>query len=78
MTDNLRDRIAAVLSDHFDGGHYCSCGEPDDGGDWGHEGHVAAVLIEALGMTKEDEYDPYDPFPPPYRIRYVTEWTTDD
>jgi hypothetical protein len=37
----------------------------------------AEAVIAALGLTKEDEYNPYDPFPPPYRIRYVTEWATD-
>ena len=55
MTE-LRDRIAAVLSDHFDGGSYCSCGEPDDGGDWGHEGHVADAVIRELGAIPDREF----------------------
>ena len=68
MSDNLRDRIAAVLSDHFDGGSYCSCGEPDDGGDWGHEGHVADAVIDVLADVAEDCR---------CQLRYLSEWETD-
>ena len=39
---------------------------------------VADAVIAELGLTKEDEYNPYDPFPPPYRVRYVTEWEPDE
>jgi hypothetical protein len=39
---------------------------------------MADAVIAELGLTKEDEYNPYNPFPPPYRVRYVTEWKADD
>ena len=39
---------------------------------------LADAVIRELGLKLEDEYNPYDPFPPPYRIRYVTEWEPDE
>jgi hypothetical protein len=39
---------------------------------------MADAVIAELGLTKEDEYNPYNPFPPPYRVRYVTEWKAED
>ena len=62
MPENLRDRIAAVIAaGRMDRTNY----------------QMADAVIEELGLTKEDEYNPYDPFPPPYRVRYVTEWEPD-
>jgi len=62
--NDLRDRIAAVITDGVINGS-------------GH-GKIADAVIAELALTKEDEYNPYDPFPPPYRVRYVTEWEPDD
>lgn len=64
---DLRDRIAAVIEETI-------CGHWEEG--FGVA--VADAVIAELGLTKEDEYNPYDPFPPPYRVRYVTEWEKND
>lgn len=78
MTDSLRDRIAAADEKHSQvlmvntGGWACACGEKFPNGAAAYREwrlHRADAVIEALGLTKEDEYNPYDPFPPPYRVR---------
>lgn len=76
LSDNLRDRIAAVLDESLH--RQKGIDRPDRFKDWIDNRELADAVIRELGLTKEDEYNPYDPFPPPYRIRYVTEWTTDD
>ena len=68
MSDNLRDRIAAVIAQHA----VCMCGE------WAENmteqaQHQADAVIEALGLRKQS-----DKLVRPRQHRYVTEWTTDD
>ena len=72
MSDNLRDRIAAVIAQHA----VCMCGE------WAENmteqaQHQADAVIEALGLEQEESY-----MRPGWEgttfHRYVTEWETDD
>lgn len=88
MSDDLRTRIAAVIAAHGFAGYDpedsytnanwpCSC-------DWlgrtapEYQQHVADLIIAELGLKLENEYNPYDPFPPPWRVRYVTDWKADE
>ena len=79
MSDNLRDRIAAVLKEHqdeSDAGPDCTCGWEWQGYPlWkdSYVAHVADAVIEALGLKHEKCF--WDGLL--QRHRYVTEWTTD-
>lgn len=73
---DIADRIAEVLREHqyngADLGHhgprveYCTCGWSGPG-EQVHEGHLAAVLVETLGLTPEYaigvDYPPRDDYP---------------
>ena len=82
MSDNLRDRIAAVLDKHYpqttgyqdELTDWCQCGLPRD--------HVADAVIEALALKREhlsgrDSLYVVAGDPSPVH-RYVTEWTADE
>ena len=74
MTDNLRDRIAAVLEEHRQVASSCECGF-DLGVSaitWRWREHVADAVIEALGLEQEDGECGYCRAQLP-GCRYVTE-----
>ena len=85
MPDDLRTRIAAIVSAHTPGhlpdeGIDCNCGEgfrPESRG-WVERAveverlwsqHVADALIRELNLEPQDHYDPDCPY-----YRYVTDW----
>ena len=71
MSDNLRDRIAAALSDEYD--HDCM--RKLDDSTWLD---VANVVIAALGLEAESK-SYFDGMSPGYTMtRYVTEWTAEE
>ena len=58
VTDSLRDRIKEEVLDGI-----LSMFSENDPVEMA-AGYITDAVIEALGLTKEDEYNPYDPFPP--------------
>lgn len=68
MSDNLRDRVAAVLEEHRQVASSCECGF--DLGisavTWHWRDHVADAVIEALNL-RTDQVGTL--------TRYVTDWT---
>ncbi len=64
MTDNLRDRIAAVIEYHGQLGD-CECDDAYPGIDWAS--HQADMVVEALNL-RTDQVGTL--------TRHVTEWTT--
>ena len=92
MTDNLRDRIAAVLDESLH--RQKGIDRPDRFKDWIDTSELADAVIEALGLREEREdvasFQPGeidDSMMPPRQKgrltwtpshRYVTEWTTDE
>ena len=84
MTDTLRDRIAAVLYDHWSTyGNDCECGwncAKELSFSANYEAHVADAVIAELEMTRESAVDGISPVddPPPGQHRYVTDWIDDD
>lgn len=86
MTDNLRDRIAAVFARHvedqltnYDAGRTeCGCGHQ---GDETYRQHLADAVIAELGLREELRYPNRQPrwsSMPPQRRRYVTEWENNE
>jgi len=81
MTDNLRDRIAAVIRDHPQGQEWgipdeeCTQCPPQRGIDWAQ--HVADAVIAELGLQQEDGECGYCHAQLP-GCRYVTEWSDDE
>ena len=79
MSDNLRDRIAAVVlahNDESDACPDCTCGWEWHGyGLWKDcfSGHVADAVIAALGLKKVIDVNRSVP-----QSRYVTDWENDD
>lgn len=79
MSDNIQDRIAAIVRDHdcaYEwGGPDWFCGADscrESGNDWDdYADHIAAVLVTELGMTKEIESYAV---PDSTSHRYVTRW----
>lgn len=84
MTDNLRDRIAAVQRAHrlnSFGANYvqCECGwkSPEKYATWtDHPEHVADRLIRDLMEREHWQYG--DGHTMGVRYRYVTEWEKED
>lgn len=89
MSDNLRDRIAAVLNRHktadvYDEWADCQCGHV--GTRW--DDHVADAVIEALGLRREwgalddndegalaEDRDDLRPWPSEtIKCRWITDW----
>ena len=80
MTDNLRDRIAAVLREHVEDQltnydaerNECGCGNQ---GLSGYKDHLADAVIRELGLRQEWMEHPHSES---REFRYVTEWTTNE
>ena len=65
VTDNLRDRIAAVIHNNDP--------RPVSDGPSVQDFHLADAVIRELGLTYERSEWPFDG-----KHRYVTEWETND
>lgn len=70
MSDNLRDRIAAVLYGNLR--RQQSIDRPDRFLDWIDTAELADAVIDALGLTRVTRSQN-----PPIH-RYVTDWKADD
>jgi hypothetical protein len=85
MTDSLRDRIAAVQSEHQARANSCLCGwKYDPIVDDSHFDHVADAVIAALNLSTPVEYLSVDGkrrnwmVAGHYTMEVVTEWENDD
>lgn len=78
MSDNLRDRIAAVLEEHRQVASSCECGI-DLGVSaitWRWRDHVADAVIAELGLRRASRPNDYDHRDYPPGDRYITDWIT--
>ena len=73
MTDNLSERIAAVIAQTAEGRAVYQLTNAD-------AAVMADAVIEELGITRESAVDGISPVddPPPGQHRYVTEWIDND
>ena len=71
MSDNLRDRIAAVLDESLH--RQKGIDRPDRFKDWIDNRELADAVIRELGLRQERQQGPYN-----FLYRYGTDWMTDD
>ena len=74
MSDNLRDRIAAVLDESLH--RQKGIDRPDRFKDWIDNRELADAVIRELGLRREDDYDKF--LGKIMGHRYITEWMADD
>ena len=74
MTDNLRDRIAAVLYGNLR--RQQGIDRPDRFLDWIDTSELADAIIADLGLQRASKPNDYDHVQYPPGDRYITDWIT--